>query len=279
MNTNSLPILLGALVLGGLCASLCAQSPNSAATAQESLLSTPLELNDVAAPSVPAPVSSVGAVPAADPSDGADAFVGPPLVPSNPEAVQPPAAEPVSRWAARPLPGSARAQTTDSSVPISGDGLKDALQVGGGLAVVLALLWVMRSLVRRSSGKQGGLSTTGGRSPSGVASILARYPIGRGQQVLLLGVGQRIIVAHQAAGTMQTLSEITDPDEVLALRIQINGTDRAEADGGFAAKIAQSLEAKPDGPPLEPVTGMPGLVSETIDLTRKPRGRLAGGGL
>ena len=281
---NSLPTLFGALALGGLCASLGAQSPQATSPTQESLLSTPLKLKELQAvpttaeATADATVSSETPGPSSSPESDVNALVGPPYAASTAEAVSSPADEPVSRWAARPLPGSARAQSPDSAVPISGDGLKDALQVGGGLAVVLALLWVVRSLVRRSGGKHGGLSATGGRSPSGVASILARYPIARGQQVLLLGIGQRIIVVHQSAGTMQTLSEITDPDEVLALRIQINGTDRADADGGFAAKIAQSLETKPDGPPLEPVTGMPGLVSETIDLTRTPRGRLAGGG-
>lgn len=142
------------------------------------------------------------------------------------------------------------------------------------LVVLLGLRWLVR---RNGSGARRGL--TGGRSPSGVANILARYPIARGQQVLLLGVGQRIIVVHQSASTLQTLSEITDPEEVLALRMQINGTERSQGEHGFSAKITQTLERKPDGPVLEPVAGMPGLVSETVDLTRKRGVRLSGGGL
>ena len=144
--------------------------------------------------------------------------------------------------------------------------------------MVLLLLVGLRWLVRRNGSGSLGRGLAGGRAPSGVASILARYPVARGQQVLLLGVGQRIIVVHQSSGSMQTLSEITDPDEVLALRMQINGTERSQADAGFSAKITQAMERKPDGPALEPVAGMPGLVSETVDLTRAPRARMSGGG-
>ena len=155
--------------------------------------------------------------------------------------------------------------------------MRDALQVGGGLAVVVAILWLLRSLVRRGSARAGGLSSRAG-APSGVVNVLARYPLARGQQVMLMGVGQRILVVHQSAGTVQTLSELTDPDEVLALRMQINGTERTGAESEFSGKVRQALEKKPEGPLLRPVEGMPGLVSETIDLTQARPGRIAGCG-
>ena len=256
--------------------------------AQPELLSTPLTLEDAPHPTTfvgPPHPNSNSTAPATPleqsvhspaPDSAESVPTGSVLNESTGEAAV--ADMPESRWAARTLPGSARKQASESSVPISGDGLRDALKVGGGLAVVLVLLLGLRWLVRRN-GTGTGRTLAGGRSPSGVANILARYPIARGQQVLLLGVGQRIIVVHQSAGTLQTLSEITDPDEVLALRMQINGTERSQGDQGFSAKITQTLERKPDGPALEPVAGMPGLVSETVDLTRKRGVRLSGGGL
>ncbi|MEE2681381.1 MAG: flagellar biosynthetic protein FliO [Planctomycetota bacterium] len=277
MTMNHLPKLLGVLLCTGTVPILAAQSTELVPGAPDSLLSMPLELTDVETPpsvSEPGPSSMTVSTTGSESME----LVGPPYLLLDPQPATQPVSEPVSRWAARPLPGSARAQTGDNELPISGDGIKDALQVGGGLAVVLAILWVLRALVRRSGGKSGALAVSGGRSPAGIASILARYPVARGQEVLLLGIGQRIIVVNQSAGSMQTLSEITDPDEVLALRAQINGTDRAHTERGFAAKLTQSLETKPEGPPLEPVAGMPGLVSETVDLTRKRRGRLSGGG-
>lgn len=44
--------------------------------------------------------------------------------------------------------------------------------------------------------------------------MLSRTPISPRQQVMLLKVGSRVIVVGDSAGTMRTLSEITDPDEV-----------------------------------------------------------------
>ena len=294
MPSTQLVSFLGALALSLLGTSVSGEEPPSPA-APQTLLSTPLTLDQTAASAAfvgPVQVEASSA-PAATPSEfSADPDAGSSVADqptSDAAASNEPAANelapveaattlPESRWAARTLPGSAREQVADSSVPVSGDGLRDALEVGGGLAVVLVLLLGLRWLVRRTS-TGAGRGLAGGRAPSGVASILARYPIARGQQVLLLGVGQRIIVVHQSAGTMQTLSEFTDPDEVLALRMQINGTERSQADQGFTAKITQALEKKPDGPALEPVAGMPGLVSETVDLTQKRRVRLSGGGL
>ncbi|HAW95818.1 MAG TPA: hypothetical protein DCX60_06040, partial [Phycisphaerales bacterium] len=56
------------------------------------------------------------------------------------------------------------------------------------------------------------------RAPEGVASIMARYPVARGEHVVLLEVGRRILVVHQASGSMTTLSELTDRDEVADMR-------------------------------------------------------------
>ncbi len=60
-------------------------------------------------------------------------------------------------------------------------GLGELLRVGGALAVVIGLLVLLRLLVRRTCG----LTLAAGR-PSGVLEILARYPVARGQQLVLL---------------------------------------------------------------------------------------------
>ena len=235
---------------------------------QDDLLSTPLQLE---APP-PAPAEAEG------PPAWA-ALPDPAPEPSTSAAVTPaPVADAGSRWADRALPGARRATAEDGTLPVSGDGVRDALQVGGGLAVVLVLLWMIRAMIRRSGRGASGLAARAG-APSGVLSVLARYPVARGQQVMLLGVGQRILVVHQSQGSMRTLSEVVDDDEVLALRMQVSGQERSRAEADFSSKVTRALERKPDGPLLRPVAGMPGLVSETVDLTSARSGRISGGGV
>jgi flagellar biogenesis protein FliO len=110
-----------------------------------------------------------------------------------------------------------------------------------------------------------------------VASILARYPVARGEHVVLLEVGRRILVVHQASGSMTTLSELSDHDEVADIRARINGEEREKVEKAFAPALEASLEDDAENASLQPVDGMPGFVAETVDLTRRKRARLSGG--
>lgn len=182
-----------------------------------------------------------------------------------------------SRWASQPLPATGSEASSGVTAP-SGRGAQDALEVGGSLAGVIFLIFVLRMLIRRAQAARSGGSILGrAKAPSGVASILARYPVGRGQQVALLAVGQRILVVHQSGGAMVTLSEITDAEEVAQLRAQVNGVDRETAEAAFAPTLDRVLDDDAKGEVIEPVDGLGGLVAETVDLTAKRRKRLLGG--
>lgn len=184
-----------------------------------------------------------------------------------------------SRWSSRQLPGADSVEEIGGIVP-SGEGAGEAAQVGASLAGVIALIWVVRYMIRRSRGDYAGSRIlAGARAPSGVTSVLARYPIARGQQVLLLEVGRRIIVVHQGEGALGTLSEITDADEVADLKARISGVERSETDKSFNAELSSSLEVRPGKEALSAVDGMPGMVAQTVDLTRRGKRsrRLAGG--
>ena len=189
------------------------------------------------------------------------------------------AVESTSRWSALPLPGAQKDSAPTSEMGKgNGSGAQDVLQVGGGLAGVLLLIWVLRTLIRKSSGSgaaRGLLARV--RAPEGVASILARYPVARGEHVVLLEVGRRILVVHQASGSMTTLSELTDRDEVADIRARVTGEERVKAEESFAPSFEASLEADSKASSLEPVDGMPGFVAETVDLTQRKRSRLTGG--
>jgi flagellar biogenesis protein FliO len=111
----------------------------------------------------------------------------------------------------------------------------EIVRVGGALVAVVALLLVLRVIMRRLGGP-----LTGGGRPSGVVEVLARYPVARGQQLVLLKMGGRIVLLHQTKTGMTTLSEVTDPDEVAALRARVESSSPPR--GGKAAGFSSLLD-------------------------------------
>lgn len=83
------------------------------------------------------------------------------------------------------------------------------------LGVVLVLILLLRWVGRRFFGM-----ADRGRSTRAV-QVLSRSPISPRQQLVLLRVGRRLLVVADGGGQMNTLSEITDADEVAALLGQL----------------------------------------------------------
>lgn len=128
-------------------------------------------------------------------------------------------------------------------------GFVEFARVGAALLGVVMLLLAMKFVLRRMGG---GLSSM---RPSGVVQIHARYPVARGQQIVILQVGNRFIVAHQGGGEMRTLSEITEADEVARLKQALNGNE-VKTGADFQQELAEAAAAASDG---------------VVDLTRAPR--------
>jgi hypothetical protein len=110
----------------------------------------------------------------------------------------------------------------------SGSGwfLRTVLALAGVLALIVVSGAVTRALARGRGGLAGAFGP-GGRAPSGVISVLGRYPVSRGQKLVLLHMDRRILLISQSAGGrlgtgggMATLCEITDPDEVASILIR-----------------------------------------------------------
>ena len=139
----------------------------------------------------------------------------------------------------------------------------EVTRVGGALAVVLTLLVLARVLMRRVAGPLAG----GGR-PSGVVEVLARYPVGKGQQLVLLKLGRRIALLHQSRTGMTTLTEVSDPDEVAGLLARLEAGTRDRADGRFQTLLQRWTSA-----PEEPAPPSQG--AEVIDLTRRRAGAVS----
>jgi flagellar biogenesis protein FliO len=140
----------------------------------------------------------------------------------------------------------------------------EILRVGGAFAVVLGLLLALKVVMRRTSGALGGA----GR-PSGVLEILARYPIARGQSLIVLKMARRVLLIHHAGPTMRTLSEVTDPHEVAALLGRMESGSRAKDADRFASalKAFESEHARLTGDGS--VMPFPGADQvEVVDLTK-----------
>jgi flagellar biogenesis protein FliO len=156
----------------------------------------------------------------------------------------------------------------------------EVTKVLGALAVVIGLLLLIRTVLRRA----GGVMTSGGR-PSGILEILARYPVGRGQQLILLKLARRIVLLHQSGTAMTPLSEMTDPDEVAAFlaRMEAGANHReagrfhkmftefmSEHEAGEAPRREVPRRSEPGvkGRPTGARTNLPPGDAEIIDLTR-----------
>jgi hypothetical protein len=135
------------------------------------------------------------------------------------------------------------------------------------LAAVVGLAIVMALVYRQVARTRGGLTAelgAGGRAPSGVLSILGRYPIARGQTLVLLQMGPRVLLLNQAQATgrhagpaFTTLSEMTDAEEVADLLTRVNESSPDRTNARFEDALAR-LESQPEQSP------------EVVDLTNRP---------
>ena len=140
------------------------------------------------------------------------------------------------------------------------------------LLAVVGLILLLRAMVRRF----GGPLARGGR-PSGVLEVLARYPVSRAQQLVLLKLAGRVVLLHQSKTGLTTLSELTDPDEVASLLARVEAAERGGRAGGFQALLGRLAEGRTGGGPDEFPAGfgrqtrLGGKV--VVDLTRRPHRR------
>ncbi len=117
------------------------------------------------------------------------------------------------------------------------------------LAAVLGLIVVARWVIRRVSLRSGGLVGqlgAGGRAPSGVLEVLGRFPVGRGQSLVLLRLDRRVLLVSQSAQGFTTLTEIDDPQEVASLVVKTADDESAS----LAARFRSMLSAFERDPAL-----------------------------
>jgi hypothetical protein len=150
----------------------------------------------------------------------------------------------------RPLGG---AHAGDGSAPVQRRApASGGLGVGRtaiSLGVVVALAALFGGVYRQWALKRGGLAMAmgaGGRAPSGVLEVLARYPAPGGLTLVLLKLDQRVLLLAQnrlgrlrAGSSMRVLCEVTDAEEVASLVARCRDEAGESMAGRFRSMLRQ----------------------------------------
>ena len=156
------------------------------------------------------------------------------VVPTPPSPTAAPAApaapSPSGEFSKTPLrrPDDPAAGGNPGDPPPTGSATSDIPRVLLALAIVLAIIFFLKWAGRRFF-----TTPSAGRSSRAV-QVLARSVLSPKQQVVLIQVGRRVLVAADSGAQMSPLAEITDPDEVAALVGQL----RAEKDASVGNAVA-----------------------------------------
>ncbi|MBL8744970.1 MAG: FliO/MopB family protein [Phycisphaerae bacterium] len=146
----------------------------------------------------------------------------------------------------KPLGVSTNTGARDSSAAAPGS---DAgwVRTGLSLAGVIGVILLVRVALVKLSKRSGSLSLAigaGGRSPSGVLEVLGRYPVARGQTLVLLRMDRRVLLVSQSAAGCATLTEVTDPDEVASLLVKTRDEEGASNASRFN-ELLHRMESDP----------------------------------
>lgn len=106
------------------------------------------------------------------------------------------------------------------------------------LGVAVAGAVVFRRLVRHSGGLAAALGPAG-RAPSGLLEVLGRYPIARGQSLVLIKIDRRVLLlshttpGRHGPGGFATLCQIDEPEDVASILVKISEFEGKGAAGAF----------------------------------------------
>lgn len=118
-----------------------------------------------------------------------------------------------------------------SAQSATSSGVSEAVRMLGALTVVVGLAFAAKWWLRRS-----GIAT---RMQGGAFEIVARHSVGRGQNILLVRFGPRLLCVEQARDGLRTLSELTDPAQVAATMVEARGGDSNR--GASSASVASQF--------------------------------------
>ncbi len=177
----------------------------------------------------------------------------------------------------KPVVAASSAQTPTTPTSLG----SAALRTGGALAAVLVLV-VGCALGFKQLAKKGVLPSTlvaGARAPSGLLEVLARYPMGGGQSLVVLKFDRRILLVCQSAGkalrrgggAMNLIAELSEPEDVASVLLKVRGAEQA----AMAEKFQRMLASEDDAAERTLAPARPGgskALAAPSALTTRPRG-------
>lgn len=169
------------------------------------------------------------------------------------------AARPLGTAPARRLGAGTRggeANTAGEAKPSSvgailkNDLVRTTLSLGFVLALIVCMAVVMKKVGKRRAGASLAAAIgPGGASPSGVMEVLGRYPIARGQSLVLLRIHRRVLLMSHTApalrlrsggtGGFVTLAEFSDPEEVAGIIMRANEQESESMTAKFRSILGQ----------------------------------------
>ena len=146
---------------------------------------------------------------------------------------QPSSAAGVIHRAAAPASTSPPASSSSKSLADSTGTLRVVFSLTAVLALVVLMYWASRRVLPRHA--------LAGETRA--IQVLARAPVSPKHRVVLLQVGRRVLVVAEGSGPqpLNTLCEITDPDEAAALIGRVSG-EQSAAGKSFATLLNSATE-------------------------------------
>ena len=180
--------------------------------------------------------------PARQRADNTGQYCGAGVPPAGQDAGVPPAGQDAGETPApqNALPLKPHARDSHSETGRKIGGLPSLVTVGGSLAAVLGVFFLLVWVLRRA-GPPGPAAL-----PGEAFEVLGRAPLANRQQVHLLRCGSKLLLVSLTPSGAETLTEITDPSEVERLA---ESCRRAKTHGGTAVfrRVFEPLAAKRDG--------------------------------
>jgi flagellar biogenesis protein FliO len=121
--------------------------------------------------------------------------------------------------------------------------VRTVVALGAIVALILGIRWLSVRAARGMGGLRGQLGA-GGRSPSGLLVVLGRYPVARGQTLVLLKLDRRVLLLCQTSSGFSPLAEVTDPEDVASILTQARDDEGESLSNRFNA-LLKSVERDP----------------------------------
>ncbi len=123
------------------------------------------------------------------------------------------------------------------------------IRTAGSLLIVMLLIFGLAVVAKKVAGKNGSLMAAigaGGKAPAGLLEVLGRYPLSRGQMLILLKVDRRVLLLSQTTprmrggvGTLTTLCEMTDAEDVASILMKAEEHEGGGSNAKFGALLKQ----------------------------------------